>query len=144
MRELRWYPLKTSGLIRLNPVQLELPLQFNARVRWVVQEDLFSQDRYQGDARDLVANETIASIFAVAALSPDQEFVLCTKHIGRKLDWFEWIENDESGPVDGCLYHLREIMGIDSVEKEIGAQVKWPLKNVTVLYFMGKVGVRCE
>lgn len=144
MHELRWQPLQVTDTIRLNPVQLELPLQAKKRLRWIVQEDVFSQDRYLGKSRGLVPDEAIAAILGVAALCQEQEFVFCTKHIGRKLDWFDWIENDVDGPVYGCLYNLRKVVGISVAEKEVELKLKWPLKNVAVLYFIGRVGVRCE
>lgn len=145
MHDLRWRPLHISDVIRLNGTQLELPLQSTKRLRWVIQEDVFSQNRHEGATLNLVENEVIASLFGLAALCSEQEFLFCTKHIGRKLDWFDWVEDDMAGPIAKCLQALREGVGITAIEEESHLDQKWPLKNVTVMYFIGnKIGVRCE
>lgn len=112
-----------TGLVRTLPQRLDWPLTWRkARKIFVCsQSDLFHPK---------VPFEFIAAAFGVMAAAPQHTFQVLTKHPGRALEFFAWLQADREGPAIRCLWEAREALGADFSRHAPHEPPEWPLENV--------------
>jgi len=120
-----------SGVVRLNPKKLAIPLRRKAPTTWFVNStsDLF---------HPALTNQEIASVFGVMAATPQHTYQVLTKRADRLPEWFEWagsaIGRDKTGarsriecdPLTTCTIQASRRVHIPAGTP----RPTWPLPNV--------------
>ena len=115
-----------TGVVRLAPAHiLEAPLRRKTPTTYFVNSmsDLF---------HETLSNEEIAAVFGVMAAAPHHTFQVLTKRAKRMREWFRWLDDMCSGPLDPPRSMTCGIMAANHCADVdyLGLPGVWPLPNV--------------
>lgn len=115
-----------TGLVRPLPQRLVWPLKWRkARKIFVCsQSDLFHPK---------VPFDFIAAAFGVMAMANWHTFQVLTKHPRRALEFFHWLNEQQGGALETCLWLSRRMVGpavADPLTPYVDKLPAWPLENV--------------
>lgn len=118
--------LAWSGIVRMLYDRLGWPLKWRGSKRVFVcsQADLFNPK---------VRFDFIAAAFGVMAMCPEHTFQVLTKHARRMREFFEWLDQQQNGALETCLWHARQALGAERSNRHEPFPDKlpaWPLENV--------------
>lgn len=114
-----------SGIVRPLWQRLDWPLKWRGSKRIFVcsMADLWNEK---------VPFEFIAATFGIAAMCPQHIFQFLTKHARRMRVFFEWLAQQQNGPLETCLWHARRAIGPQFASRHDPFPDKlpeWPLEN---------------
>lgn len=114
-----------TGVVRPLPFRLDWPLRWRGFKKIFVcsQADLFNAK---------VPFDFIAATFGVAAMSPQHTLQFLTKWPARAVEFFDWLDRQQGGALETCLWHARKALGPELANRHDPYPDKrpdWPLAN---------------